>query len=276
MLRFICLFVTFMAGICQNSFVIAGLPSAAVREASEGILKKFGKGGAGQTVDEIAAETSEAVAKHGDEALPLLRHSGHAGFNALQFAGPQADDVIKLYARRGDEAVWIISEPKKLAIFLRHGDSAADALLKHPGIADDLLERYGDDAIGALNSLSRPQAQRLSMMAGDGTLDGIGQRKELLDVVARHGDKAMDFVWRNKGALATTALLAKFLSDPDAYINGMESLIVDPVVEPIVKKTNWTLVILASIGVFSLPLILPTVVRVLTARRRPTNRANGT
>ena len=66
-----------------------------------------------------------------------------------------APEVIKLYAKRGDEALWVISEPKRLVIFIKHGDSAADALIKHPGIADVLIKRFGDDAATALNGLSR-------------------------------------------------------------------------------------------------------------------------
>jgi len=39
---------------------------------------------------------------------------------------------------------------EKLTIFLNHGDTVAEALLKLPGIADDLIEKFVTHATGAL------------------------------------------------------------------------------------------------------------------------------
>ena len=245
--------------------VSAGPAAATLRETAEIIMSKFGKGAAGQTVEELAEATAKAVVKHGDEALPLLRNAGHAGFTALREAGEKAPEVIKLYVRRGDEAIWVISEPNKLAIFLRHGDSAADALLKHPGIADGLIGRFGDNAIGALNSLSRQNAQRLSMIADDGLLTATRRSSELLTAVLKYGDEAVDFIWRNKGALTVSSVLASFLADPQPYISGLRELVVDPVVSPIAKSTNWTIIIAGLLGVVLLPFIGRSIIKARSA-----------
>lgn len=236
-----------MTAILVATLLLPGIASAgpaatALREAAEFIMAKFGKGAAGQTVEEVAEATAKAVTKHGDDALPLLRNSGHAGFTALKEAGESAPDVIKLYTRKGDEALWVISQPKKLAIFIKHGDSAANALLKHPGIADNLIGRYGDDAVGALNGISRQSAQRLNMLADDGLLAGTQRSGELLPVIRKYGDEAMNFIWKNKGALAVTSVLTTFLADPQAYISGAKELVVTPILEPIARSTNWTFI----------------------------------
>jgi hypothetical protein len=249
----VCIFPLFPAS--------AGTIGAAIRETAEVIMAKFGKGAAGQTVDEIAQQTAKTATKYGDDALPLLRNSGHAGFAALEQAGEKAPEVIKLYARRGEEAIWVISEPKKLAIFMKHGDSAADALIKHPGIADAMIGKYGDEAVGALNSVSRQSAQRLNIVAEDGLLAATSRSSELLPVVRQYGDAAMDFIWRNKGALTVASVLATFLADPRTYITGAKELIVEPIVDPIVKNTNWTLIIGAILGVLFLPLIARSFVK---------------
>lgn len=240
---------------------LAGPARTAILEAAEFILTKFGKGAAGQTVEEVTEATAKVVAKYGDEALPLLRNSGHAGFIALKEAGESAPDVIKLYARKGDEAIWVISEPKKLAIFIKHGDSAADAILKHPGIADSLIGRYGDGAAGALNTVSRQSAQRLSMVADDGLLTATPRSKELLPVIRQYGDDAMDFIWKNKGSLAVAAVLGTFLADPQAYISGAKDLVVSPVVEPIARSTNWTIIIAGVLIVVFLPFIARSIMK---------------
>jgi hypothetical protein len=256
---------------------IAGVAGTAAREAAEAIFAKFGKGAAGQTVEEIASTTTRTVAKHGDGALPLLRKSGHAGFTALESAGDKAPSVIKLYARKGDEAIWVISEPKKLSIFLKHGDSAADALLKHPGIADTLIGRYGDNAVGALNSISRQSAQRLNIVADEGLLQASSRSSELLPVIRRYGDEAMDFIWKNKGALAVASVLASFLADPQVYIAGAKDLIVNPLVAPIAMGTNWTLIIAGLLIVGFLPLIGRRIVKaraeIKKAQSEPTSGA---
>lgn len=232
----------------------AGPASRAVRETAEWIMKKFGKGVAGKTVDEIAEATARTVARHGDDALPLLRAAGHAGFRALDDAAEKAPEVIRLFARKGDEAVWLISEPKKLALFLKHGDDAAEALLKHGGLADELIARFGDDAAGTLTNLSRPAAQRLAMAANEGLLNATPRSRELLPIIRRCGDEAMDFIWKNKGALATAAGLYLFLSDPQAFISGAKTLVADPLIAPIAQGTDWTWIVAGAVLFAGLPL----------------------
>jgi hypothetical protein len=247
----------------------AGPAGAAIRETSEFILKKFGKGAAGQTAEEVTGATAKAVAIHGDGALPLLKNSGHAGFTALKEAGENAPDVIKLYARKGDDAIWIISNPKRLAIFIKHGDSAADALLKHRGIADSLIARYGDEAVGAMNRVSRESAQRLGMVADDGLLTATPRSKELLTVIRQHGDEAMDFVWKNKGALTVVAVLATFLANPQTYISGAKELVVAPIFEPIARSINWTPIIAGFLVVVFFPFIIRSIGKARTAMKSP-------
>ncbi len=237
----------------------AGPAATAVRETAEFILGKFGKGAAGETVEQVVERTARAVAIHGEEALPFLRSAGHRGFAALREAGEQAPAVLRLYARKGDEALWIVSEPDKLALFLRHGDAAADAMLRHPGIADALLRQYGDEAAAALNQLSRQSAQRLSMAAEEGLLTATSRSGELLGVIRQYGDGAMEFIWQHKGSLAVTGILATFLADPRPYISGGKELVVEPLVQPIAREINWTLLVFAVL----LIALLPTIVRVL-------------
>ena len=251
--------------ILASNLAIAGPAATTIRETAEVIVDKFGKGAAGQTVEEVTETTAKAVVLHGDDALPLLRNSGHAGFAALNEAGESAPDVIKLYARKGDEAIWVISESKKLAIFIKHGDSAADALLKHPGIADSLIGQYGDEAVGALNTISRQSAQRLNIVANDGLLTVTQRSSELLPVIRRYGDEAMDFIWNNKGSLAVASALATFVADPQAYISGVKELVVEPIVSPIVKNTNWTLIIAGILIVAFLPFIARAIAKARAA-----------
>jgi len=75
-------------------------------------------------------------------------------------------------------------------------------------------------------------------------LDAMSQKTQLLDLIRKYDDEAMDFVWKNMGALAVAWVLAMFLSDPESYFSGAKQLIDGPVLTPIVKNANWTLIIL--------------------------------
>lgn len=258
--------VALVAGLLLSVVAQAGVATSAARETAEYVLQKFGRGTGGRTVEELTDTTARAMTRYGDEVVPLVRKTGHRGLAALEEAGEQAPDVIRLYARKGDEAVWLISEPGKLRLFLKHGDSAADALIKHPGIADDLVGQFGDDAAGALNRVSRGGAQRMAMAAEKGVFAATPRSPELLSVVRRYGDEAMDFIWKNKGALTVAAVLATFLKDPEAYFSGMKDLVVEPLVAPIVRSVNWTWIVVALLAVVFLPVTLRTLTR---AKGRP-------
>ncbi|NBD37297.1 MAG: hypothetical protein GVY10_01855 [Verrucomicrobia bacterium] len=247
--------------LCLATTLAAGPAGTAIRETAEAILGKFGRGAAGQTAEEVAEKTARAVATHGEDALPFLRGAGHRGFAVLREAGEQAPEVLGLYARRGDEALWIVSEPRKLALFLQHGDTAADAMLRHPAIADSLIRQFGDEGAAALLQLSRQNAQRLKITVEEGLFRAAPRGPELLGVIRRHGNSAMDFIWRHKGALALTGILATFLADPQPYISGAKELVVEPVVQPIAEGLNWTLLLLAVLLLVFLPTILRGLLR---------------
>ena len=216
--------ITLVTLLCLGTGVQASALATGAREAAEYIVQRFGKRVPSQTADDVAREISRASARHGSDAVGFLRAAGHTGFDILEQAGPKAPDVIKLFVRRGDEAIWVVSKPEKLAIFIKHGDNAADALIKHPGIADSLITRHGGVAADALNRVSQQNAQRLGIVAQDGMLASTPRSPELLGVIRKHGDSAMEFIWKHKGSLAVAAVLGSFLADPEAYLSGAKGL----------------------------------------------------
>lgn len=51
---------------------VAGPVSTAIRDSAEYVMTKFGRGVAGQTVEEVTDTTARAITRHGDEVLPLV------------------------------------------------------------------------------------------------------------------------------------------------------------------------------------------------------------
>jgi len=196
----------------------AGLPSKLLQETTEYLTKKFGREVAEEGAERLAGRLTTAVARHGDELVSAVRKVGPKAIGLVDEAGENAPTVIRLLNRYGDDAARVLSRPKGLALVSRFGDDAASVMVRHQGVAEPVLERLGQPAIQALGAVGPQNGRRLAMMAGD--LAAGDRAPELLGVIARHGDRAMDFVWKHKAVLAGGAALAAFLSNPEPYLDG--------------------------------------------------------
>ena len=247
--------VLLLALTCSPAF--GGGRSRAVRETAEYLLERFGVELAGETVESVTEKLGRYAARHGDEAIEAIRKVGPSSFKVIDDAGEYAPDAIRLLNRHGNDALRVASNRSNLALISRYGDEAADAMVKHQGIASPLIDEFGKPACEALSAVSGQNARRLAMMAEDGSLSAAGKADEFLSVVGRYGDKAAEFIWNNKGALAVTAVVAAFLSDPQPFIDGtvdLAEVAYSPVTEGgkevgrgIGQNTNWTGVIMFSI-----------------------------
>lgn len=237
------------------SHVQAGVKSTAAREAAEYLLERFGKEVGEETVETLAEKIGRYSAKYGDDAIDAIRKAGPRGFGLLDDAGENAPEVVRLLNRYGNDAVWVASKPRNLAIFVKHGDEAAEAMIKHPGIAGPAIERFGQPAARAIRTVSSQNARRIAMMADDGSLAAAGKADELLEVIGKYGDKAADFIWKHKGFLAVSTVAAAFLADPQPFIEGTKD-IAEIAVRPVdsaakevgrgvAESTDWTLVIIS-------------------------------
>lgn len=237
----------------------AGPTSKLARETAELVMRKFGREAAEQGVETLTTKTESLALKHGDDAYRAIEKVGPRAFQLADEAGEQGGAAVKLMARHGDSAAWVVRQPERLALASRLGDDAAEAMIRHGEIAEPLLKSLGEPAAGALARVSSQNARRLAMMADDGELARIGRTKDLMGVVQRYGDQTMEFIWRNKGALAVTAALTAFLSDPQPFLNGTKDLasiaaqhVAAPLASEAGRRTNWTIVALTIIGLLAL------------------------
>lgn len=236
-----------------------GPASKAARETAELVLRKFGREAAEQGVETLTTKTEALAVKHGDDAYRAIERVGPRAFQWADEAGDQSAAAVRLMARHGDEASFLVGKPQRLALASRLGDDAAEAMIRHGEISEPLLSSLGQPAAGALRAVSSQNARRLAMLADDGELAQIGRTPELLAVVGRYGDRAMDFIWRNKGALAVTAALTAFLADPEPFLDGTKDLatiaaqhVAGPLAAGAASRTNWTLVALSVVGLVAL------------------------
>jgi hypothetical protein len=252
--------------VTTPSFSFAQGKAALARESAEYVMRKFGKEAAEVGVETLTRKIEALAVKHGDDVFLAVRKVGPRTLRIVEEAGEHGLESVKLMARYGDDAVWVVAKKNRLAIFVKYGDNAAEGMMKHGEIAEPLLVSFGKPAAGAMKAVNSQNARRLAMMAEDGQLAKIGQTPELLEVVAKYGDRAADFVWRNKGALTVAATLTAFLANPEPFLDGatdITKVVSENAVKPLAtvpgqvaseaaKNTNWTVVLAIGIGVLGL------------------------
>jgi NADPH:quinone reductase-like Zn-dependent oxidoreductase len=164
--------------------------------------------------------------------------------------------VIGILSRYGEDgAVWVASRPSAMKLVLENGEEAAAVLAKTRGVAEPAIAELGKPCVGAFASLTTKQsARRLAMLAESGELAATGRASAVLDIIAKYGDPAMDFLWRHKEILASGVVLAAFIADPEPFISGAKDItqaLAENAVKPLAeasgkvvgeaaKNINWT------------------------------------
>ena len=140
----------------------------------------------------------------------------------LIVAGPARADLAGKAAREVAERLGRGLRGTVSRRAARHVDDVARAVTPHLNVGMTLvpLARSSGRAMAAL---APRDARRLAMLAEDGALARSGRWSELLAVIERHGDQALNFVWRNKGALAVSTILATFLAEPEVFLGAVAS-----------------------------------------------------
>ena len=232
-------------------------------------MRKFGREAAKDGASALARRIEQAAVAHGDDVFKAVRSVGPRGLHLIEEAGAHSKQVARLLAVHGEHgAVFVASKPRAMQLVLRHGEEAAAALVKSRGVALPAIESLGKPAIRAFGTIGSPRnARRLAMMAADGgELARIGRTPEVLAVIGKYGDKAMEFIWKHKGALTVAATLTAFLAEPEPFINGAKELaqtVIKPIADvpaiaakegsaEVARTTNWTLVFVALIAALAL------------------------
>ena len=244
------------------------VPTKAIQEAVEYVSKKFAADVGQESAETLSARLATLAGKHGDDAIAAFRKVGPRAFHVVEQAGKHADGAVKLMARHGDDALYVLDNPQRMSLFARYGDEAAEAMIRHKGLAAPLIEKFREPAFRALNALDGQNARRLAMLADEGTLAKIGQADKLMGVIEKYGNRAADFIWRNKGTLAVGAALTAFLKDPQPFIDGTRDLATvagQPVADAVketaresARSTNWTMVWIAALVLAALMLLIRT------------------
>lgn len=268
--------------VCAESQ--AGVSSALLQKTVQTIEKKFGReiveefGESGSRV--LAQRIESLAAKHGDELVTdAVQKVGPQMFRYLKEVGEDGTlKALKLMRRTGSDSVWVISQPGRFRLFFNYGDDAADAMIKHGEIVENIVSAFGTTGAQALKNVSGQSARRLAILSNSGALSRTADPKGILRVVAKYGDRAAAWVWRNKGALAVVAVAASFVKDPEPYLSGAKDVgaavgkqIVQPAATAAANSVNWNM--LASLCVLAVTGVILMVI--YSRRRKMVSPANG-
>jgi hypothetical protein len=148
--------------------------------------------------------------------------------------------ATRMVAREGDALVGLVPS-RRLPFTAVQAEETAGVLIRRGARTESRMSRIGVPAAQTLAVLSPRQARRLAILADTGELARIGRTRALLEVVERFGDRAMEFVWRHKAALAVSAVLTAFLADPQPFLEGardLASVAAMAVVQPLAQVTG--------------------------------------
>lgn len=219
--------------------------SAAARRAAREVVEAFGR----EAVEAAEPRVARLLEAYGDEAAVVLRKVGPSGVQALERFGAPG---LKILARWGDDGLRLLAvegEPA-VAALARYGDEAVEIMIRHPGVGRDLLTQFGAQALRApLRTESMVTLNRLA-----DPIRRSGRSEEIFKVIEQYGDRACDFLWRNKGTIFAAAVLASFLHDPKPYLDGVKQLVVQPasdLAHDAASRTNWTLVVISALLIAS-------------------------
>lgn len=230
----------------------------AIQETAEWVLQRFGGQAARSSTSTLVSQLERYVARHGDDFLDAIRKVGPRAFQVVDDAGAAyASRAVGIMSRHGERGVVsIVSRPQALKLATRLGEGAETALLKHPGIAEGVLEKFGMPAARAMETLGAQGGRQLAILHQTGELAKLGWCDELLTLIGRFGEKAMQFVWDHKGTLMISGVMAAFLANPVPFIEGtvqLTSAVATSVIKPLAEmpkviaehaasSINWTVV----------------------------------
>ena len=204
--------------------VRADIRSTLAREAAEAAVAKFGSKAAAKGVPALARRIESYAARYGDDAFRAVRRVGPGAFEMVESAGINGGKAMRVLALHGEAgATHVLKRPRAMAQFLRFGEEGASVLCKHPGIAEKVVERAGMPAVKAMAAVGPQNGRRVAMLM-EGQIGKSSRSAELLEVIAKYGDRGAAFVWNNKGAMATGAAMTAFVANPEVFISGAKDI----------------------------------------------------
>lgn len=188
-----------------------------VPEIISAIEGEFGEQGAQELAEfggkEAVTATLEKVEAEGGEAA-VARASYYAktyGVSALEVIGKSPATYIKVL----DELEPVLVKPALEAVehdpevvtelVTKYGKGALELAAKDPGVGTEIAEKLGEDGIQTAKNLSTNDAIRLARYSDDIANLPVGQKKEVLEAIAKAPARIFNYMEEHPKLLKTAA-----------------------------------------------------------------------
>lgn len=230
------------------------------------------------------AETRSVFETIGPEAAGVMDDVPHS----------LKSEAFSFMAQDGRKSLYVLQSSARRELFQADGISAAEAMARYPGIAEDAIAKEGRPAAEAINALDRTDATRLDAMIDDGSLAKEGNESTLLGRIARGGETTFDQIWKHRiGLLKAGGVGAVLVGGAGIALRGVGFLghSVKSAVSGVAAASSATQSLLAAgvcllviaailVGIIilfkSLPAIFKAVIARVKSRIIPRRRAAGT
>ncbi len=256
--------VIFSATLVVSHGARAGAASAGesiAKEVAAELAEQVGQKGSREFLDATAVELERIADKCGSESLDVIQKQGIAAFRVFRSAGDDAGPyLIKAIRTYSDDAIRVAQTSAGRVILREGSDSAIRAVARHSDAVIPVIQKYGEDCARALAEISEGNGRRLVQLAEEHSFPANDFDKLML-VVEKYGDRAMDFIWRNRNPLLMTAAFTAFVSDPAPYIDGVKKLTevatkpLQEFFEGIVSHVSWNFLVGVIVALVGLKLV---------------------
>ena len=194
----------------------------AARELVEFLRTRFAREVAEEGSERLESRFAKVLERFGDDAAKAARRVGpRTALDAVERHGAAGARILSRWGDQGARLL-VTDGPRALKVFASLGDDGVDLMVRHHG---------------------KITAARLPDLAAE--IKASGRSRDLLAVLERYGDRACDFIWRNKGVIFGAAALTAFLANPEPFLEGAKKIAEVPI-DRIAASTDWTTVFLVA------------------------------
>jgi hypothetical protein len=231
--------------LLPTSSLRAGAMTKAMREAMQYVGRKFSREVAEEGVERVSARLTRLAAQHGDEVVSkALTKVGPRAGRLVEEAGEQGGIAVRLLAKHGDEAIPLIGRTTALSTVARYGDDAAIVLIKHGTVGEQLVGQFAKEGAEALARVTPQNGRRLAMLAAQGQLkpELMQVIKRFGDPACEFVWRNKGALAVGATLTAFVTQPGPFLDGTQKLTAVVADATVKPLVVGVANNTNWTLI----------------------------------
>lgn len=205
------------------SFAIFGNPAGKiVRETVEYCARKFGIDLGQEAGKQFSKNVARFIGRYGDDGTKALKNIGP---KVIGLTNRHGKEVVRICTAYSDDAVKYLVEniDAALPMWRKFGKEGTDIMVKHPGLAKALLDRFGKKGVTIGKKLSTEGLQKFLNLTSKVAEKDV--KETLFKKALQYGDDILEFMWRHKWKIVSGVAVYELIKD---YEDGLETIQTGP------------------------------------------------